>query len=277
MIRARYVTLLIVGALLLGTLAQPAAIAKHTGYDGDGSRLVSFLTSLITDHEPDDREETKVKDREDKDKEKREEKDNHDRKGDEETKVKDMGDIDDGEDDKEETKVKDGKDNAYKDRQKGRKGPRVTPAPAPSTAPSPTPTPAATPVPTPAPTPAPTPTSTPVPAPALAQEPPGLRAPNTPPLSISYRELNPPPLESETEAADDQDNLTGNRTAVRADTVLPDGALLDAVNLPGWKANVSAQPPAYASVDLPAGALLFLTLACAAIVGYVAYSMIWKG
>ena len=289
MIRARYVTLLIVGALLLGILAQPAAIARHSGHDSDddGSSLVGFLISLITDLGPDDKEKTKVKD---------------------------MGDIDDDEDDKEETKLKDGKDNADKDNHEDRKGPRVTPAPAPSSAPSPTPspvppaptrkpkltptitptsTPTSTPTvtptvtptitltPTPASTPVqnttPTPISTPVPVPALTQEPPGLRAPYTPPLSISYRELNPPPLGSETGAAGDQGNSAGNRTAVKADTVLPDGALLDAVNLPGWKANVSAQPPAYASLDLPAGALILLTLACAAIVGYIAYSMIWKG
>ncbi|WP_424358673.1 hypothetical protein [Methanocella sp. MCL-LM] len=248
MIRARYVALLIVGALLLGTLALPTAIAKHSGHDNDDSRLVNVLVSLITGHESDDKEETGEKDREDKDDD-RNENENEDKDEDE-----DEGD---------------------------KKKPKVTPTPAPpapTLKPTPTPTPASTPASTPVATPIPVtePAPTATPAPTPTQDSVFSRAVYTPPLSISYLELNPPPLVERIQAHN-PGNSTQNGSAIKMDTALPGAALIDAVNLPHWKANVSATSGTPRGLDLPAGAIILLFLVCGALVSYTAYSMIWKG
>lgn len=240
MIRVRYVALLLIGALILCAMAQPAAIAKHGGHDssdstGDSeknaksdSRLVDYLISAITDHISDDDEETN----------------------------------DEEEDDDSEEKG-------------NKRKPSVTPSHAAAT---PAPTPAATPEPalvtgTPKPAPASASASTPAPAPAPVSS----GAFSSPPLSVSYLELNPPPLPSESGRAQSSGNSSQNYSGVKTDIMLPGAALLDAVNLPHWKANVSAPPPASRGLDLPAGAILLLILACAALVSYMAYIIIWKG
>ena len=241
MIRVRYVALLIIGALVLCAVAQPAAIAKRgghdDGHDGDGleriadsdGRLADYLVSLVTDHRSDDKKEWKEKHRE-KDEEE---------EGDEEQKPIET----------------------------------PTPTPVPSALPMPTPVPA---TPTPEPAPSSTPVTTPEPTMAPTAVPASYQAAGRPPLSVSYLELNPPPL-IERIYAHGSGNSSQNGSAAKTDTALPGAALIDAVNLPHWKANVSAQPQATRGIDLPAGAIILLILACGALVSYMAYSMIWKG
>ena len=241
MIRVRYVALLIIGALVLCAVAQPAAIAKRGGHDdrhgGDGlertgdsdSRLTDYLISQVTDHRSDDKEKWKEKYREE----------------------------DDAEDEDEQQK------------------PIETPTPTPVPSALPTPTPVSV-TPAPEPAPSPTPVTTPAPAMTPTAVPASYQAAGRPPLSVSYLELNPPPL-IERIYAHGSGNSSQNGSAVKTDTALPGAALIDAVNLPHWKANVSAQPQAPRGIDLPAGAIILLILACGALVSYMAYSMIWKG
>lgn len=244
MIRVRYVTLLIIGALVLCAVAQPAAIAKRGGHgnsdsssgldkitDSD-SRLADYLISLATDHRSDDKEEGKEKESEE--------------------------DEEEEEDD---------------DRDEQKPIETSTPTPVPSAIPTPTPVPV-----TPAPEPAPssTPSTTPAPTAAPKAVTAGHQAASRPPLSVSYLELNPPPL-IERIYAHSPGNSSQNASAVKMDTALPGAALIDAVNLPHWKANVSATSGPPRGLDLPTGAIILLFLVCGALVSYTAYSMIWKG